>query len=333
MHRLRIRRWFVVLAAGAGWCVAAADNPPGPAAAVVAGPEPPADPLVARVNGEPITRGELEAGMPKPGPFGTFFARDLDRLRQGKLDRLICAHALAQFLKAAGIEVTAAEIDAQVAQLRRTPPSSGCSCCRYASLEEFMDALAMDLQELRRGIANDLGTQRYLDARWDKEYPTAAQRAALLATEKPQLEQGYLKASHIFFNTFQNPRFDEDPDEVRQATRNKAEAAWRRLEAGERFEAVAMAVSDDALSKVNGGALGCIPREALGKQFAAAVAALEPGRYGCPVESPWGWHIVRREPITDADLLGLVREDILGRWWAEEKRRLVAEARIERFDD
>jgi len=323
MRRLRIVRWASLLAAATGWLASAAEAPvaPGGEAAVV----------LARVNGEAITRAELEAGLPKGSLFGGIFSRDLDNLRQAKLDRLISAHALAQFLKAKAIEVTPAEIDAQVAQLHRTPPSSGCSCCRYASLEEFMDTLGIDMLELRRGIANDLGTQRYLEARWQKEYPPGAARDALLQTERPRLEKDYIKASHIFLNTFQNKRFEENPEAVRRETRERAESAWRRLQAGEAFATVVADVSEDAMSRPNGGLLGCIPREALGTQFAEALAGLTPGQYGRPVESPWGWHIIRREAMTDADLLGLLRDDLTGRWWDEERQRLMTEAHIERL--
>jgi hypothetical protein len=331
MRRLQTVRWLLILGAGAAWPARPDDKSAVPPQTAVTAPAPAGDPVVARVNGEPIARSEVEAGMPKGGLFTAAFPRDLDALRQAKLERLLCAHALAQFLRAHEIKVTEAEIDAEVAQLRRTPPSAGCACCRYASLEEFMEALAIDMQELRRGIANDLGTQRYLEARWKKEYPGGEKRAALLQTGRARLEQDYLKASHIFFNAFQNQRFESDPDGVRRETRGKAEKAWRRLNAGEAFEAVASEVSEDAMSKPTGGTLGCIPREALGKQFAEAVLALEPGKYGRPVETPWGWHVIRREAMTDADLLDLLRADVVGRWWADERQQLLADARIERL--
>jgi len=219
-----------------------------PAVAVPAAPGA----VAARVNGEAIYWSEVNAGLPKPGLFSAMFADDQERLRQAKLARLLNARALRQYLKAQRIEISAAEIDAEIEQLHKTPPASGCSCCRYTSLEQFMETLGIDMQELRVGIANDLGTQRCLAAHWQKEYPAGEKRDALLRDETPRLAGTYANASHIFFNTFQNRRFDEDPEEVRNQARNAAEAAWRRLKAGESFEAVARDVSTDAISKPNG---------------------------------------------------------------------------------
>ena len=75
--------------------------------------------------------------------------------------------------------------------------------------------------------------------------------------------------------------------------------------------------------------MGCIPRDALGRQFAEELEALKPGEFGRPVESPWGFHLIRREPLTDADLLEVLRDDVGNRWWAEEEQRLQGEAKIE----
>ena len=302
-------------------------GPLAPAAPASAAPAE-SDPVAARVNGEAITWREVNAGLPKP----SLFEPNLDRMREAKLDRLICARVLRQFLITQRIEIMAPEIDAEIAQLRKTPPSSGCSCCRYSSLEEFMQTLGIDMPELRMGVANDLGTQRYLAKRWEQECPAGEKRDTLLRTERPRLESEYIKASHIFFNTFQNRLFDEDPEAVRNSARNKAESAWRRLKAGEVFESVAQAVSEDAMSKPNGGVLGCIPRDSLGKQFAEEVQALKPGQYGRPVESPWGYHIIRRDILTDADVLAVLREDFVGRCWAGERQRLQEQAKIERYD-
>lgn len=299
-----------------------------PEAGAVAGTPGETGPIVARVNGEPIYASEVEAGLPKP----SLFEPNADRLREAKLDRLIRARVLQQFLKAQRIEVTAAVIDTEVEQLRKTPPSAGCACCRYSSIEEFMQSLGIDMQELRTGIANDLGTDRYLTARWEKEYPAGEKREALLRTERPRLEREYVKASHIFFNTFQDPKFADDPDSVRREAGARAEAAWGRLQKGDAFETVAGAVSEDSLSKLKGGALGCIPRDAFGKQFATAIEALKPGQYGKPVESPWGWHIVRRESLTDAEVLDLLKNDYINRWWEEERQHVQEQAKVERTD-
>lgn len=301
-----------------------------PATSAAAAAPVPLGVTAATVNGEPIYWTEVDAGMPKPGLFGTMFGGNLEQLRQAKLARLIRSRVLQQYLKTQQIVVTEKEIDAEVQKLRQTPPASGCSCCRYASLEDFMDTLAITMAELRAGVANDLGAARYLRQVWEREFPAGPVRDGFLERQRPRLEREYIHVSHSFWNTFQNPRFQDDPAGVRLEAKAKAMAAWKRLQAGEAFPELAQALSEDAVSRAVGGALGCIPADAFGKQFADAALALKPGQVGKPVESPWGWHIIRREQLTDADLLDLLKDDFTNRRWAEEQQRIQKQATVER---
>ena len=298
--------------------------------AMKAGTQPPQpqDKVAAEVNGEPIYWSVVDAGLIEDA-FGT----DLKRMRRGKLDRLIASRTIAQFLKARKVEVPEAEIDKEIARLRETPPASGgCSCCRYGSLDDFMMANGFDMKELRGEAANQIGIQRYLSALWDQEHPEGEKRSALVRSERPRLEREYVKCSHVFINTFQNPDFENDPEGVRREARARATAACERIRKGEAFEAVAREVSDDAASKPNGGLLGCIQRNLFGKEFAQAVEALKSGEIGKPVESPYGFHVIRRDLLSDADLLDILKDDFIGKRWAETKKRIEAEAEVVRRD-
>jgi parvulin-like peptidyl-prolyl isomerase len=58
------------------------------------------------------------------------------------------------------------------------------------------------------------------------------------------------------------------------------------------FEELAKDVSTDP-SADNGGALGSAPASQYVPEFAAAVAALEPGEVSEPVKTEFGWHVIR----------------------------------------
>ena len=73
-----------------------------------------------------------------------------------------------------------------------------------------------------------------------------------------------------------------------------AEAARRRLEAGEPFAAVARALSSDP-SAEQGGLQGEMALEDLPASFAQQVAALAPGEVGEPIEASDGWHLFQVE--------------------------------------
>jgi peptidyl-prolyl cis-trans isomerase D len=80
------------------------------------------------------------------------------------------------------------------------------------------------------------------------------------------------------------------------ATKAKADslAAAARAE-GADFAALARRHSDDPVSSANGGDIGWIRPEALDPGIQAAVAALSEGQVSDPVQTPFGWHVLRLE--------------------------------------
>ncbi len=81
-------------------------------------------------------------------------------------------------------------------------------------------------------------------------------------------------------------------------TRTRAEAQERvdqlkkQLDGGANFESLARAQSDGP-SRASGGRLGPIARGVMGTAFENAALALKPGRIGSPVETPYGFHLIR----------------------------------------
>lgn len=78
-------------------------------------------------------------------------------------------------------------------------------------------------------------------------------------------------------------------------TQEEAQAAAERIAAGEAFEAVAGELSQDPGSAAQGGDLGFFTRDRMVAPFAEAAFALEPGEVSEPVESQFGWHVIRVE--------------------------------------
>ncbi len=112
-----------------------------------------------------------------------------------------------------------------------------------------MDVNAYTLEELRADIRNNEGIDQYLRQQWEKKYPTREARLAYARRERAQITKTYVKLWHIFFNTFQQAGYSDDPEKVGQEKKAQAQAAWRRLQPGESFAAVAQSRlrrSDDA---------------------------------------------------------------------------------------
>ncbi len=78
-------------------------------------------------------------------------------------------------------------------------------------------------------------------------------------------------------------------------TKEEAEAIIKRLEKGEKFEDIAKKSSTDG-SAATGGDLGYFSRGQMVKPFEDAAFSLKVGEYTKkPVESPFGWHIIKVE--------------------------------------
>ncbi|WP_295311333.1 peptidylprolyl isomerase [Roseobacter sp.] len=79
-----------------------------------------------------------------------------------------------------------------------------------------------------------------------------------------------------------------------------------------------------------GGELGWFGSGAMVPEFEAAVIALEEGEVSSPVQTQFGWHVIRLNEVRKADVPTLddVRTEL-----ESQARRTVAEAAIERFSE
>lgn len=86
-----------------------------------------------------------------------------------------------------------------------------------------------------------------------------------------------------------------------KVTRSKDEAKQRaagllaRVRKGGDFGELAAAESDDPSAKANRGSLGTVPATSFVKPYADAALALRPGQISDLVESPFGFHIIKRD--------------------------------------
>jgi peptidyl-prolyl cis-trans isomerase SurA len=107
-----------------------------------------------------------------------------------------------------------------------------------------------------------------------------------------------VRASHIFFDTHGN-----DSLEGYTKAAERLAQAQARLAAGEKFDAVARAMSDDKTSGANGGDLGSFYTRSLGfeaassrlwPEFEDALYKLKDGEVSGPVRTNAGLHLIRR---------------------------------------
>jgi hypothetical protein len=86
---------------------------------------------------------------------------------------------------------------------------------------------------------------------------------------------------------------------VKQARRRVAEGYLAQLQRGTPFARLAGEKSDDRATAANGGSLGLAGPGVLVKPFEDAAWALQPGQTSGPVETPLGFHIIRRPALAE----------------------------------
>jgi parvulin-like peptidyl-prolyl isomerase len=122
--------------------------------------------------------------------------------------------------------------------------------------------------------------------------PTAQTARAAAPAAPPAADDTRIRASHILI-AYQGARRS-------QATRSKedakklAEQLAARAKGGADFADLAKQFSDDAVAKARGGDLGNFGREGMVKPFADAAFALKPTEISGVVETPFGFHIIKR---------------------------------------
>ncbi len=99
---------------------------------------------------------------------------------------------------------------------------------------------------------------------------------------------------HILFKVDQHA---EPP--VREAQRKKGEATLAKIRGGANFGTLASQLSDDYSSKSRNGYLPASPRGRFVTAFDSAGWSLAPGAVAGLIETPFGYHIIRRPPLEE----------------------------------
>ena len=262
--------------------------PASTAAAAAAAPKPVPvvlPPVVARVNGEEILRADLERSIrgvemqlnqKVPGD-------KRDGVVRGVLDRLINYRLLLQESRARGIEVPAAEIDAQLRALAQQFRTE-------AALRDALIRRGVTIEMLRDDARRDLRVARLVSQEAGKEVavPVEDVRTFYDANLERFRQPESARASHVFVRL---PAGADD--KTKNAMRVRAEAILRLAKRGDDFAALAGNYSEDRTTGVKGGDLGWFARGTTPKEFDAVVFALQPGEIGGLAHTSDGYHIVK----------------------------------------
>jgi peptidyl-prolyl cis-trans isomerase C len=143
-----------------------------------------------------------------------------------------------------------------------------------AALADGADTAAVDRQVAF--YRQRLLRQEYLRKRAEHEITPALIRERYDAMLKNAVPEDEVRAHHILVKT-----------------EAEANALATELAGGAEFETLAKANSIDESTKVNGGDLGYFKKDRMVPEFAAAAFATEVGKVSAPVQTSYGWHLIR----------------------------------------
>ncbi|WP_407271243.1 peptidylprolyl isomerase [Radiobacillus sp. PE A8.2] len=209
---------------------------------------------VATINGEEITDVELNEVLVKQ--YGT-----------DTLDGLISQKVVKMEIENAGIEVTEEEIDLELEEY----------IAYYGGEEAFhtdLDSSGVTVEDIEEDIEIYIATNKILADRF-----TITDDEMLTYFEENQdsfAQAEQVQASHILV---------ED-----EATANEV---IEKLNAGEDFAELALEYSTDTTTSETGGDLGLFGAGEMVQAFEDAVFAMEIGEISEPVETEYGFHVIK----------------------------------------
>jgi peptidyl-prolyl cis-trans isomerase C len=308
------------------------------ASAVQAQPSLP-DVVAATVNGQPISELAVQRALKSVPP------EHRARAREEILDFLIDLVLLDQHVIEHGVQVSAAEVDAQLQKVKEEAAQMG------RDYEALLKQLLITEAELKQQLAAELRWQKYLAKRVQD-----AHLAEFFAARKEWFDGTQVRARHILVAV----EADASPAD-RQAAQRKAADIRKRIEEqiaqrvaqvdGKKdpvaLQEIRLRIASDVFadaardsdcpSKKNGGDLGWFARlGSMVEPFAQAAFSLQPGDITGPVQTQFDYHIILctgRMPgkaVSFDQVKDLVREVYAAKLRQDLLPGLRKQARIER---
>lgn len=291
-------------------------------------PEPDANAVVATVNGEQITQGQVEQNLDRQMRLAgaqlnnlppAYLEQFKTQMRQRILESLVGETLLDQQVEAAEIEVTEAEALAAIEERgsQQDPPIT------VETLQQMVESQGESFEEFKHQYRSNLARQEFMEAQWAGKIDVNDSDAQAYYDGHPEefTTPEQIQASHILIAPDPN---SSDPNDAKAAARAKAEELLGQIKEGRDFAQLAQANSS-CPSSAQGGDLGLFGRGQMVPPFEEAAFALEPGEVSNVVETQYGYHIIKVTDHRDAQQISLeeAKPDIVQRLITEKKQQVA----------
>jgi len=272
-------------------------------------PEPPPPPAAALVNGAPIPVSQLQRELDRVrrGEEGDAKAdpQETPRLARALLDGLIDRAIVLQRAKAAGVQVSEAEV------------------------QRATEALADESRKVGAAFGEQLAKAGQTQERLSDEMRERLLAAKYVA-EQTNKERASPAEARVWFD--QHKADFEAPEEVHclqiaARTPEEAKSVLDQLRAGAAFDKLARQISTSPDGR-NGGDLGWFARGRMPKAFDDACFSLGSGKISGVVASPYGYHVFKVLGRRAAKARSFKEVQKESEWRATAEKRAQAERQL-----
>lgn len=242
--------------------LAACGDEDGDAAAPSASP---AEDVLAWVEGEPVTRADVDLVLAEARLAGE--TGDEEAALEEAIGRVLVRREAERL----GIAVDAAALETRLGEIRDRVGGEG-------ELATRLQTAAMTREQLRRGAEYGLLRERLRDHKFADRRATDEEVRRFYDENRATLftEPAAVRLGSILFRG-----------------ENAANGVAAKLRAGRPFDEMARRYSMDPESRANGGMLGWITASSLPADLAEALRDLEPGELSAVTEGPGGWYVLK----------------------------------------
>ncbi|MDI6829344.1 MAG: peptidylprolyl isomerase [Armatimonadota bacterium] len=213
--------------------------------------------VVATVNGEKITKKELENILfDWSGPLA--------------LEELIDHRLIGQEARKQGVIVTAEEVKKKMEESKKFLPPG-------MSLEEALQRSGMTAGHWFARLKAQMQAEGIV-------------RKTIKITDEDLSSQ--VKVSRILIKVPYKQE-EEEKKKAEQEAQEKIAKISQEIKEGLAFDEAAKKYSEDLMTKEKGGDMGYVPKNTMGKEFEEAIAKLKPGDVSDPFKTAIGYQIVK----------------------------------------
>ncbi len=274
---------------------------------------------VAKVNGEDITRADIERAIDVLAPRTYFHANitaeKREKLVDEALDNVIERKLLSQYAKKLGIKASDAEVKEYVAKIAN----------KLGDKKNFIKALKkanMDYDTFENEIKIDIQMKKLYEKKIKKTYTEAEIKEYYEKNRFKFQEPEKVKVRVVY------ARNDPTHPDGKSRALKKIKEAQLKIKEGAKFADIASKYSD-AMSRVKGGDVGYTHKGMLDPAIDKVAFALKAGETSEIIEDAKGFYIVNVEekiipkPITYEETKGKLRKRMISKIEKQRKKELL----------